>query len=200
MPGYGAGVLTPQGCLPAWVDQHFLPGTHYLDRPYDPAGLMQIITAAVNAILGALAGRWLAGSTRSHWIRAAALGGAGIVLLGLGWLWNPLLPVNTEIWTSSFVLVTSGWSLLLLGFFYALIDATAWRRLGWPLAVIGANSILIYMGTQLIQWSYTATGLLGGLIRGAPEPWRPLLEVLAMLAVQWVLLAWLCRRRIFLRI
>jgi predicted acyltransferase len=200
VPGYGAGVLTPEGCLPAWIDQHFLPGSRYLNQPYDPQGWLTILTGAVNAILGLLAGQWLASNRCSPTQKAAWLALSGICLLGLGWLWNPLLPVNKEIWTSSFVLVTSGVSAMLLAAFYGIIDVAGWRWFGWPMAVIGANAILIYLAGALIKWDYTVQSLLGGIIRNLPAEWQPLLQTLGLLAIQWVLLWWLYRRKIFLRV
>jgi len=200
-PGGEAGVLSPQGSWNAWVDQHFLPGTTYLNRPYDPEGLLSNVPSIVNAMLGVLAGRWLmAGEHRGRWRRTGWLVVAGLVLLGLGWLWHTVFPVNKELWTSSFVLVTCGWSALLLAVFYGLIDAAGWQKLGWPLAVIGANALMIYLASSLVDWSYMAASLFGKLIQTTPAHWHLLLTTLSILLVQWVLLVWMYRRKIFIRI
>jgi predicted acyltransferase len=196
----GLGNQTPEGSIHAWIDQHFLPGIRYQNRPYDPEGLLSNATAVVNALLGYLAGRWLRRDDLNGWVKSGMLLLAGAALLGAGWLWNPLFPVNKEIWTSSFVLVTCGWGAMLLAVFYAIIDVGGLRRPAWPLAVIGANAIVVYLASSLIDWEHTASGLFGGLIGAAPGPWQDLLGVLALLLVQWVPLAWLYHRRIHIRV
>jgi predicted acyltransferase len=200
VPGYGAGVLTHAGTWNAWFDQRFLPGHFYRNRPYDPEGLLSHLPAMVNALLGSFAGRWLADPVRCPKRKAAYLATAGLVCLVLGWLWHPLFPVNKELWTSSFVLVTCGWGAVLLAVFYAVIDVAGFRWLGWPLAVIGANAILIYLSTSFVKWSYTADGLFGGFVRMAPQDSQALLRVISILLVQWGVLAWMYRKRLFVRV
>ena len=209
VPGHGAGVLTPEGSLTAWIDQNFLPGIHHADKPYDPEGLFGILTASVNALLGALAGRWIMHREATGPRKAALLAAAGLALLLFGWLWHLHLPVNKELWTSSFVLVTCGWSALLLALFYWVIDVLGapenrkmrWTRwLAFPLAVIGANALLAYLARSLIDWSYTNNSLFKQLIESTPPDWRDLLTVIGLLLVQWLPLLWLYKKRIRIRV
>jgi predicted acyltransferase len=195
----GFGDMTQDGCVHAWVDQHFLPGVCHANKPYDPEGLFSNVSAVVNALLGYLAGRWLI-TERCGWSKSGILLIAGAASLGVGWLWNLAFPVNKELWTSSFVLVTCGWGGMLLAVFYAVIDVARLRWLGWPLAVIGANAIVIYFAASIVRWDYTASSLFKGLIQASPEKWRDLFNVLAYVLVQWIPLAWLYRRRIHVRI
>jgi predicted acyltransferase len=195
----GFGDMTPNGCVQAWVDQHFLPGVRHADKPYDPEGLLSNTSAVVNALLGYLAGRWLM-MDRNGWTKSGILLVAGAASLGLGWLWNLAFPVNKELWTSSFVLVTCGWGAVLLAAFYAIVDVARLRWLGWPLAVIGANAIVIYFASSIMRWDYTASSLFGHLIHASAEPWQGLFNTLAYLSVQWVPLAWMYRKRIHIRI
>jgi predicted acyltransferase len=195
----GFGDMTPGGCVHAWVDQRFLPGVRFANRPYDPEGLLSTVPAVVNALMGYLAGRWLA-TEHGGWTKSGVLSVAGAVCLGLGWLWNLAFPVNKELWTSSCVLVTCGWSGVLLGVFYAGIDVARLWRLGWPLAVIGANALVIYFAGAIMRWDYTADSLFKGLIGASAEPWRGLLGALAYVLVQWIPLAWMYRRKIHIRI
>ena len=85
-------------------------------------------------------------------VKAAGLALAGGVSLGLAYLWNMQFPFNKNLWTSSFVLWTTGWSLLLLSVFYLLIDV--WQIRGWAFffVVIGANAITIYVGQHIIDF------------------------------------------------
>jgi predicted acyltransferase len=195
------GDLTPQGCVHAWIDQRLLPGVCHANKPYDPEGLLlSHVSATVNALLGYLAGRWLMQDRFNGWLRSGVLLVAGAVLLALGWLWNLAFPVNKELWTSSFVLVTCGWGAMLLAVFYAVVDVARLRRLAWPLAVIGANAILIYFVGSIVDWGHVASRILGGLTDIVPKPWLALLAVFAVLFIQWLPLAWLYRRRIHIRV
>jgi len=192
------GDFTPKGCVNAWVDQRFLPGLK-LGGVMDPEGLLSNIPAVVNAMLGVFAAKWLKYNIRLS-KKTSLLAGAGILLLAIGWLWNEILPVNKKLWTSSYVLVTGGWSCLLLALFYLIIDGWKIRPIGRLMAVFGANAILVYFAFAMIDWRYTSDHLFGGFIQLAPSPWQPLLQAVGVLAIQWLILAWLYRRRIFIRI
>jgi predicted acyltransferase len=194
------GDLTPRGCVHAWIDQHFLPGVRHANKPYDPEGLLSNVSATVNALLGYLTARWLMYDRFNGWVRSGVLLAAGAVLLALGWIWNPAFPVNKELWTSSFVLVTCGWGAMLLAIFYAAVDVARLRWLAWPLAVIGANAIVIYFSASMIDWDHTAHSLFGGLGAVVPGAWYDLLAVFLYLFVQWLPLAFLYRRRIHIRV
>ncbi len=195
----GFGDMTPKGCVHAWIDQHFLPGVCHANKPYDPEGLLSDVSAVVNALLGYLAGRWLM-TERDGWSKSGVFLVAGAVTLGAGWLWNLAFPVNKELWTSSFVLVTCGWGGILLAVFYAIIDVARLWWLGWPLAVIGANAIVIYFAASIVRWDYTADSLFKGLIAASPGPWRDLFGVLAYVLVQWIPLACMYHKKIHIRI
>ncbi len=201
VPGGEAGELTPAGSWNAWVDQHFLPGITYQHRPYDPEGLLSHIPAAVNALAGVLAGRLIGRSeVLGPWRTAAVLFVAGALCWALGWLWDAVFPVNKDLWSSSFVLVTVGWSAMLLALFYVLVDLLPLRKWAYPLVIIGANSIFIYLASSLVNWQYLATSLTGGIGRALPSPWQPLFAVSALLAVQCLVLHWLYRRKLFISV
>jgi len=200
-PGGQAGVLTPEGSINAWVDNHFLPGITYQHKPYDPEGLLSTLPAVVNALIGVLTGRFLASpNARGQGAKLGLLLLAGATLLALGWALDSLIPVNKDLWTSSFVLVTSGWSLLLLALCYFIVDVLGWHTFAFPFVLIGVNSILIYLASSLVDWEYLSLSLFGGLIHGLPSAAQGLAATLALLAVQWLLLLWLYRRGIFIRI
>ena len=84
----------------------------------------------------------------------------GAVVLALGWFWNGWFPVNRNLWSSSFVLVTAGWSLILLSVFYWIIDVLGWRRWAFPLIVIGMNAITIYLACRFIDFQTVAAFIL----------------------------------------
>lgn len=202
VPGYGRGVLTPEGNLAGYIDRCLLPGK-VLRGSYDPEGILSTIPAAATAMLGIFTGQLL----RHHFRRitdlkkAGLLLLAGIVLLGLGLLWNGVFPINKNIWTSSFVLYTGGWSLLLLGLFYLLIDV--WRLKSWslPLVWIGSNSILIYLLAHgVVDFRHTSGFLFGGLFHMAADSWTPFLTGVGVLVIQLSLLGFLYRKKWFWKI
>ena len=201
VPGGHGSPLSPEGSWNAWVDQHLLPGITYQNRPLDPEGLLSNIPAAANAILGVFAGQLIAqGATQGQWRVAAQLFAAGLVSLALGWGWDSVFPVNKELWTSSFVLVTVGWSAILLAVFYSVVDILGQRKAAYPFVIIGANSIIIYLASSLVNWGYIANSVFGGVVRSVSEPWQPLFAVVALLTVQLLVLHWMYKRKIFVSV
>ncbi|SHI09658.1 transmembrane glucosamine N-acetyltransferase NagX [Ferrimonas marina] len=187
------------GSANAWLDQALLPGITYQNAPLDPEGLLSHLSAALNALAGVWAGRWLTQS-RSLSQRGWGLVLAGALCLALGWGMHPWIPVNKTLWTVSFVAVTLGWSLWLLALFLLLVDGWQWRWFGGLFALIGVNSIAIYLLSAWVNWDYTSLSLFGGVVAALPEPAQPLLAVIALLACQWALLAFMARRQIFIKV
>ena len=118
----------------------------------------------------------------------------------LGWLWDLQFPVNKELWTSSFVLVTVGWSAILLAVFYAVVDILNGQKLAYPFVIIGANSIIIYLASSLVNWEFISHSVFGGFIAAAATDWQPLIGVVALLLVQMLLLHWMYKRKIFVSV
>src|SRR5690606_11338828 len=148
---------TPEGNLASYIDRSLLPGK-VLRKVYDPEGLLSTIPAACTALLGVFAGRFL--RSASVWTglqKTGILCLSGMVILALGLAWDPVFPINKNMWTSSFVLYAGGWSLLLLGIFYGLMDVWQIRKWSRPLVWIGTNSILIYLLAHgVVDFRYTS--------------------------------------------
>jgi predicted acyltransferase len=134
---------------------------------------------------------WLIGVGLLGLLAGEALGAAGIC------------PVVKRIWTPSWVLFSGGWCLLILAVIYTLTDLAGWRGWAFPLIVIGMNSIAAYCLSALIE-RFIAESLqthLGReIFKGLGSGYEPLLLGAAVLAVLWLILFWMYRRRIFLRI
>ena len=202
VPGHGQGILTPEGNLAAYVDRLFLPGKLHR-KIYDPEGLLSTIPAISTALLGVFAGRFFLWS-RQKW-NSLRIGSclflSGIILLALGWTWGLVFPINKNLWTSSFVLYAGGWSVLLLGIFYLVIDVAGYKKWSQPLIWIGTNSILIYLAAHgLINFESTAQFLFGGLIAKTPEAWHPVWLWTGVAMIQLATLYFLYSRKWFLKV
>ncbi len=201
VPGGSAGDLSAAGSWNAWFDKYFLPGISYQNRAVDPEGVLSNLPAIVNAMIGVFAGQLIAKASKvGEWKTTAILFVAGVISICLGWLWDLQFPVNKELWTSSFVLVTVGWSAILLAVFYALVDILNGQKLAYPFVIIGANSIIIYLASSLVNWEFISISVFGGFISAASEPWQPLIAVIALLLVQMLVLHWMYKRKIFVSV
>lgn len=197
---YGGGVYSASHALNVWFDQHLLPGSTYRNAPMDPEGILSNIPSIVNAMAGVFAGRFIK-ATQSQPMRLFSyLVIAGLAVLLLGVLWGQIFPVNKSLWTSSFVLVTVGCSILLLALFYLIIDVWQWQNWAKFFAVIGMNSIVIYLSTSIVSWQFTAKSLLGGVASSLPQGWDTLLLIITVLSLQWAFLYWLYKRNIFIKV
>jgi predicted acyltransferase len=202
VPGCGAGVLTMECNLASYIDRMLLPG-HLHKTIHDPEGLVSTLPAICNALLGIFAGTLLRNpdAGRSQQQKTLQLLATGALFVGLGWLWDFIFPINKNLWTSSFVLVTGGLSLMLLAVFYWIIDVKNIKGWTFFFTVIGMNSILIYLSGKFIDFEYTTRFFVGGLIDHLLSGWvAALAGVLAYIAVKWTFLYFLYRKKTFLRV
>ncbi len=200
VPGFGAGVLTPEGALSSFVDRILLPGK--LHRTvYDPEGLFSTIPAITTALLGMLTGTLLKDTHRSMTQKTLVMLGLGVVLILLGLLWDQVFPINKRLWTSSFAVFVGGWSLLFLAIFYYIIDVKGFQKWTFPFILIGTNSILIYLASDgIIDFAHTAHFLFNGFSQFFSANWQPVIQSLAVTGTQLLLLYALHRNKLFLKI
>jgi predicted acyltransferase len=197
IPGFGAGVMTPEGCLCSYVDQLLLPGKLYYGYG-DNEGLLSTLPAVSTVLIGVLAGHWLRSDNRPG-KKVLYLMGAGGVCLILGYLWGMVFPIIKIIWTSSFVMVAAGWSLLLLAVFYLIIDVLKFRKWAFFFMVIGANAITIYVLDWIVDFEKIAGYLVGGLADKTGSGGE-LVMAIGVIAVEWLLLLLLYRHKIFIKV
>jgi predicted acyltransferase len=143
------------------LDFRVLPGRRY-NRYYDPEGLLSSFPAIATCLLGVFAGLRLQRKDISNQKKWGALVVAGLVALAVGWMWHLQFPVIKKIWTSSFVLVAGGWSLLLLALFYYLVDVRQWQSWCRPFVWIGMNPITLYLLSAVVGFHEIAQRLVGG--------------------------------------
>jgi len=155
-------------------------------------------------ILGLLAGDVLRGD-RPRWSKVARLATAGIVALAAGYALGFLgiCPVVKRIWTPSWVLFSGGWCFLFLAAAFAAFDILPLKPLAFPVAVVGANSIAAYVLAHLVEGFIAGslgTHLGTAAFKALGDVYEPSARGAAVLAVLWLVLFWMYRRRLFLRI
>ncbi len=195
-----AGDMSIEGNLGGYIDRMWLPGKIYPEYYGfgDNEGLLSSIPAVATALLGVFAGEWLR-SAKSPWMKSFGLLIAGILFLGLGYGWSQWFPIIKNLWTSSFVLVAGGWSLILLSLFYTVIDVLKWRILAWVWVVIGMNAITIYMLGDFVNFSQISQFFLGGTASLAGV-WKQAVLEFGVVLAEWLVLYHLYRHKIFLRV
>lgn len=164
------------------------------------------IPTAAHTIWGVVAGQWLQSKTSGkEKIKKLLIIGGLFLVAGYLLDWLNITPIIKRISTSSFVLASGGWALLALAFSYWLIDVKQYKNWIFPFVVVGTNPIFIYLffNTVGYQWfngfvAIFTHGVLGWF--ATPEFLVELLTSLAILALEWYLLYYLYKRKIFFRI
>ena len=198
-PGFPPGDLSMEGNFASYLDRLIVPGHLYKDI-HDPEGLISCIPAIGTALLGIYCGNLLKHGTQSGQRKALQLAIMGVVSLILAQTWNLVFPINKNLWTSSFVLQAGGVSLLLLSLFYYIIDVLGYRRWAFFFAVIGMNSILIYLSDNFIDWYFTAEALFKWLMQLFSESYAEVVLALMVLLVKWGFLYFMYLKKVFLRV
>ncbi|HZU73208.1 MAG TPA: DUF5009 domain-containing protein [Acidimicrobiales bacterium] len=219
VPGYGAGVLSPQGNLAAWVDRAVFGSAHMYGGGvpgYDPEGLLGSVVAVAGVLAGYWAGRLLR-SGRSRLVTTGLMVACATACVGAADLWASVLPVNKRMWTPSYVLLMTGLALGALALAHLLFDQDhlVARITSLPLRVLGTNALLVYIGSELTAAALGHYHHALGDIANAPIPffvWAhylvprfgpvagALVYACAILGAWWLVLGGLFRRGLFLRI
>jgi len=200
VPGYGAGLLDPEGGINAWIDRMLLPGRLH-GKTFDPEGLLCIVSAISVTLMGAIGGHILRDGKPASGRKSGILLITGAALIVVALLLSPFYPIIKAAWTVPFNMLTAGISFVLLSLFYYTIDVKKWTGgiASWKITffkVIGMNSITIYLGTRIINFGAIAGFFLGWLA----GPWGEWIIILGAISVEWLLLYYLYKNKIFLRV
>lgn len=206
--GFGGGDYTADGNLAEWIDRMVLgrfrdgamltDGVVVFEPSYRYTWILSSLTFGVTVLSGLFAGQILKSDTlpKRKWQLLFAIGAA---LVAAGWIWGIWLPVIKKIWTSSMVLVSSGYCFLLMGAFYYWIDYAGHRKhLDW-LKVYGMNSITAYMLANVINFSSITRSVLGGLEQYTGNYYVVLIAI-GNVSLIYVLLHVLYKQKIFLKV
>lgn len=222
--------------VPAGVKQHWAYNTNFAaaqdrvilnwfprEKPFEfnngGYATLNFVPSLITMLLGLIVGEILR-TSQSHGQKLKWLAVTVVVCLVAGLAAHyTICPIVKRIWTPSWALASGAAVIAMLMLFYVVIDVGGWKRLGWPLAVVGMNSIVVYMMSQMLknptlrlvkthfgepyhhfaEWISARTGtawnpeLFGG-------PFGPIYEHLAVLFVFWLVCVWLYRQKIFVRI
>ncbi len=165
---------------------------------------LSFIPTLATMILGLLTGEGLKSKkSKEEKLRGLVIGGTGLVLLGLIFQWAGICPIVKRVWTSSYTLYSGGLVVLMLAGFYALIEWKGRRRWAFPLIVVGMNSIAIYVMSWTMQGFFREALQihLGKAISALVSPsLLPVAYGLGVMLTFWIILFWMYRRKIFLKI
>jgi len=238
VPGCDVTTIDDKACnLAAYLDRLILTENHIWrgGKVYDPEGLLSTIPAIVTCLSGVLTGRWLARNDEvrvqndettpalnssfitqhSSLNKVAGLFFFGTILLAVGYIWSYYFALNKALWTSSYVVVTSGLALLVLGACYWLIDLKGYKKWAWPFVVFGVNALPLFVFSGIaarMLSAYRVTGIDGSPVSlsrwSMQNIFLPVLQPIdASLAFAvtfiliWLGLMWLLyRKRIYLKV
>ena len=207
--GYGSGNYTPDGNLAEWIEREvlgrFRDGASVVNGElifpdwYRYTWILSSPNFGVTVLTGTFAGYILKDKEWTPQRKLVGLVIIGLSMVGIGWIWGIWHPVIKKLWTSSMVLVSSGYCFLLMALFYYVIDYKGWKKhTGW-MKVYGMNSIVAYMLAMCVNFSCIGHSLFHGL-----EPYMGAyyqVLITASNAVMVYLILWeMYKRKIFLRV
>ena len=198
VPGIGAGILTPEGNYSGYIDRVLLPGVTYREH-YDPQGILLMISAATISLMGIITGTLFRNEKYSPSQKTIIMFSSGVLFIVIALIWNMWYPINKEIWSSSFNVLTIGLSLVFMAVFYFVIDVKGKSWWAFPFVIIGLNSITIYMLHRMVNFQYTAEFLLKGVLDITGD-YSTIVLNFGIILLEWLLLLYLFKKRIFLKV
>jgi predicted acyltransferase len=201
VPGFGPGVLTPEGCINSFIDRNYLPG-RMGQGTFDALGLLCIVSASAVTLMGSFAGQILIRNDMETRKKLLLLISIGTGLIALALIINPFYPVIKNCWTSTYNLLAGGISFLLVALFYWIIDVRGYSGWSFFFRVIGLNSILIYLISvgNLVDVSHTTRAFIGWIVKALGENAGQLVLVTGNIVLCWLLLYLMYRKKIFLKV
>jgi predicted acyltransferase len=212
-PGHNIPFMDPDRNLVAWLDRKLFMG-HLFDKTRDPEGLLSTIPAIATTLIGVMTGNWLR-SEREPGTKAIRMLCAGLLGLAAGEVWNLWFPFNKNLWTSSFALFSAGFALVFLAVLYWMLEIKRWRG-AWtiPILVFGMNAIAGFVADSFVYgpgYSFTVKSPNGPIMwhdaaqaklvsLGLSAPNASLTYSLAAVLFCWILLWFLWRKRIFIKV
>lgn len=200
VPGVGPGIFEEDRNLLLYLNHTYL-------EPLGLRGLLSVVPTAALALLGAAVSQTLLRKGLRDPLLLLGLGGLEV---SAGYAWSLDLPFSKAYWTPPYILLSAGLATLLLTGFYLLLDRKGWHFAAWPLTIPGSNALLAYLAPILLKvwvlqdWKLGQQSLQQAWLAWLVERWGTVgggwLYTLAYILSWWLVLAWLYRKRIFLRV
>jgi predicted acyltransferase len=207
--GYGGGNYTPDGNLAEWIDRtilgRFRDGASVVNGEvqfpdwYRYTWILSSLNFVVTVLTGVFAGYIIKVKGWMPKQKVAYLLIIGASMVAMGWIWGIWHPVIKKIWTSSMVLVSSGYCFLLMGLFYYLIDYKGWKQHTSWLKVYGMNSITAYMLAMCVNFSCIGHSLFHGLeqfMGDYYQTWIAVVNAAIIYGILWIMY----QKKIFLKV
>ena len=207
--GYGGGNYTPDGNLAEWIEREvlgrFRDGASVMNGEvvfpdwYRYTWILSSLNFGVTVLTGTFAGYILKNKGWTPKRKLNYLLAIGAAMVAIGWIWGIWHPVIKKLWTSSMVLVSSGYCFLLMALFYYIIDYKGWKKYTEWLKVYGMNSIVAYMLAMCVNFSCIGHSLFHGLEQymGAYyQVWITLSNAVIVYLILW----WMYKKDIFLKV
>lgn len=214
VPGFGAGNLSAEGNFAGYIDRMILGTQHlYQGGPFDPEGLFSTIPAVVTVLIGYFTGLWLQKQqVKSRTSVNLVIWGLGCLIIGI--FWGFVFPINKSLWTSSYVVYTAGWALLVLALCYEVVEVRGLKKWGFPWEVMGLNAIFLFVGSGVVGRILVKTSVGSGKDAISTKTWiydnwfsawagnlnGSLLFAITNLLLWWLVLYFMYRRRWFMKI
>jgi len=199
VPGVGAGIFSEGKNLANYLDKKYLPLFKW-DGDHDPEGLLSTLPAIGTCLMGVLTGIFLKQESPSPQKKVYGLAIAGLAALIAGYLWGLQFPIIKKIWTSSYVLVAGGYSLMLLALFYQIIDVWHLRWWAIPFVWLGTNAITLYLAVNFIDFKYLSSLLVGGPVEHALKRSGEVVLMAVTFLLVWGLGYFMYRKKLFIRL
>lgn len=213
LPGVGVSNLEPTTNIGAWLDNLLLKNHLWkFSVTWDPEGILGTFPAIVSGLIGVLTGIWLKRDVekKEKIIRLFVVGNF-MILTALAW--DIVFPINKSLWTSSFVLFSSGIALNVLAICYWLIDVQEYRKFTSPFLAFGSNAIAAYMFSEimsnasylLIETNGQSISVKELIFQFLSVKWinlkfLSLVLALTWLAMIWLPMNWLYKRKILIKV
>lgn len=177
--------------------------------PFDPEGLLSTLPAIVNVIAGYVAGIFIQRSG-NNFTTVWKLALVGLAFVIAGEIWNVFFPINKPLWTSSYVVLTIGWSLVLIGALIWIIEVVRLRSWTYFFEVFGKNPLFIFVMSGIFVMLMNVIWINGGSMKGWIydnfflswlEPYNAsLLFAVIYMLLMWLMGYWMDKKRIYIKV
>ena len=215
VPGVGKGIMDINGNLVQYVDMHILKN-HMYTTNWDPEGLLSTLPAISTGLFGTIAGYILKNNKLSKLKKLPIISAAGLILYASGLMLNKYIPINKNLWSSSYVLYTAGIAFIMLAVLFIICDIIEYDSLFYVFKALGSSTIFVYFVSEMIKktvWQIKVfEPSMGGnvyikdwLCKFVISPWTSGANVSFYFSLTYILL-WICvmssfyRRKIYFKI